>query len=109
MIPRWPALDHVRRQRERATGDADDRRATVQPGANEANRFENEPQVCRRVDRPEAGEIVPGPDRPVDDRPAGGELHRQTHRLDRQHDVGEQDRPVGGEAVSGLQRHLRCE
>ena len=60
-----------------------------------------------RVERPERGDVGRRADRPVDDRPDLG-LDPQTdaHRLERQHDVGEQDGRVDAELADRHQRDL---
>ena len=60
-----------------------------------------------RVERPEARDVRGRADRSVDDRPdLGLDPQPDAHRLERQHDVGEQDRRVDAQLADGHQRDL---
>ena len=105
--PGGTALDRVARQRERRAGEADERNAGGQRPDGEAHCLEHVPEVVRGLDRRQGGHVGGAPDRMRDARPLAG-LERQTEaqRLERQQDVGEEDRGINAQPRDGLQRHL---
>jgi hypothetical protein len=106
------ALDQVRGQRERSTGQPDDRggvAAARQLAPDDRDRLEDEPEVGSSIDPPEGRDGCVGRHRALDDRTVRPELDVHAHRLDEQHDVGEQDGAIHAERVDRADRHLRTQ
>ena len=99
--PRRPTFNGVARERERGSGEPDQRDAGGERGAREAHRLEHVTEVCFGAD---GGKLLD----------VGLPAHRlgdvraqpQPQGLEGKQDVGEQDRGVHAEALDRLERHL---
>ena len=109
VIPRWPALDQVRRDRERPTGEADERGAILEGRSGQTDRLSDESKVGRHVDIAQALHVCHRPDRSLDERSLRRQREVNAHRLHGQHHVREQDRAVRLEDLRGADRHLRAQ
>ena len=99
------ALDHVRRERERSAGESDQGHRGRERPAEPAHGLHDEPERFERVGPAEPAHVVRRPHR-VRDHRGGVELQLDPHRLDRNQDVGEENRRVEAEAADRLERHL---
>ena len=107
VVARRAAFDEVAGQRERRAGEADDRLLARQLAADDPHRVEREPQLFIRLERAQAGHVRGRPDRVVDDRAdVRLDLEVDAHRLERQHDVGEQHRGIDAQQLDGHQGDL---
>ena len=105
MLPARPALDEVRRQRVGRPGEPDERRRaelTAQPLHRLGD--EAEPGRVEVGQRVHGGQVA---DRRGDHRThSGHDVEIDPERLERQHDVGEEDGRVDPVPAYGLQRDL---
>ena len=103
-----PSLDQVGRQRERSAGEPDERDRA--PFAHEPDRLEEGRHPLLGVEGPQALHVARGRDRLEDDgADALADLEREAQALERQRDVGEQDRRVDPQPLDRLERHLGAE
>ena len=101
-VARGPALDGVRRQRERRAGEADERDAAVELPSRHRNRVQHVAEPFARLEQPEPFDVSFGPERLLDPRAfAFDEVERQAHRFEGQQQVREDD---GGVDVDGVDR-----
>ena len=92
-LRRRPALHQVARQRERRTGEPDQRHGELL--AQQPDRLEHLGHVLLGLERAEPREVVGDADGRVDDRTAAGlDPHVDPHAGERHHDVAEHDRGV---------------
>src|SRR4051812_26783460 len=105
-VARWPAFDQVAGEGERRAREADDAGPPVELAPDEPDRLEAEPDLGR-VEGTERRDVRRRADRALDDR-AHVRLDPQpdAHRLERQHDVREQDGAVDPELVDRHQGDL---
>ena len=104
-VVRMPAFDRVRRQRERRAGKPDQRHASVQLALDLADRGEHVRERFARLEQLQPIDVRGVVDRPLDLRPfALDEIEGQSHRLERQQQIGEQDGRVDVDAADRLQR-----
>ena len=107
VVARRAALDEVAGERERRAREADDAGRAVELAPDEADRLERERTPRAGVERPQSGDVGRRSDRAVDDRAdLGLDPQGDAHRLERQHDVGEEDRRVDAELADRHQRDL---
>jgi hypothetical protein len=100
-------LDEVAGDRERPAAEADERLVGGQLGADQANRVER--RLGRR-DRVQAVDVCGNAERLLHHRPhALHELHVDSHREHRRHDVGEEHGRIDAVARHRLERHLGAE
>src|SRR5439155_2962496 len=105
-VPRWTAFDEIAGEGEWRAREADDSRASAELTLHLADRLQREGHLGR-VERPQRGDVGGRADRPVDDRPdLGLDPHADTHRLEGQHDVGEEDGRVDAQFADRYQRDL---
>ena len=105
-VPRWTAFDEIAGKREWRAREADDSRPSAELTLHLADRLQREGHLGR-VERPQRGDVGGRADRPVDDRPdLGLDPHADTHRLEGQHDVGEEDGRVDAQFADRHQRDL---
>ena len=101
------AFDRVRRKRERRAGEADQRHPAAERDLDLADRVEHVPQLLARLEPFRAIEVGLAAQRRFDRGPfALDEIERDAHRLERQEQVGEQDRRVDVNPADRLQRDL---
>ncbi len=101
------ALDRVRRERERRAGESDERHAAGERLLNLADRFEHVAERFARLEAPHAREVGLRPQRRLDRGTfAADEVERNAHRLERQQQIGKEDRGVHLDAADRLQRHF---
>ena len=106
-IPRRAALDGVAGQRERRSGETDQRHLAAQRFHRQANRFEHVPQVPLRVQRRQARNLLGGAERPSDDRAfTGRECESEVQGLEGQQDVRKNDGGVDPDVLHRLQGHF---
>ncbi len=105
--PRGSALDRVAGERERRSGEPDQRGVGGERGAREAHRLEHRTEVRFRVDGGKLLDVRLPAHRLGDVRAlARREAQPQPQRLEGKQDVGEQDRRIHAEALDRLERHL---
>src|SRR6185312_149555 len=98
------AFDRVRREREGRAGKADERHAAGELALNLTDRRQHVRQLLARLEFLYAGEVVFGAQRPFDLRAFAFEkVERNAHRLERQQQIGKQDRRVDVDAPDGLE------
>jgi hypothetical protein len=108
IFARRPALDEVAGERERRAREADDRRAAVQLAPDQPDRVHDELDALLRFEDAQRLDVGRRTYGVVDDRPdVRLDLEVHAHRLERQHDVREEDRAVHAEGVDRHQRHFR--
>ncbi len=102
-----PALDRVRRQRERRTGKPDQRNPAIELALNLDDSSEHVRERLSRLEQLEPIDICAVGDRSLNLRSfAFDEIERQSHRLEGKQQVGEQDGRVDVDRVDRLQRHV---
>ena len=105
--PRRPAFDHVRRERPRAAGKADQRHPTVQLGPQETYRVAHVTQLSFGIRCGQSFDVAAGAHRPFEARPLPfDEVQPEAHRVRYRQDVGKQDRGVETKTTQGLQGDL---
>jgi hypothetical protein len=101
-------LDQVARHREGCAGEADqgDPERVELPG-DQAHGLEHVPGVGFGLQGPQSGQVGAVAERTVHDRPPTLlDLHTESHRRHRHHDVAEEDGGVDAVAAHGLQGEL---
>ncbi len=107
---RRPPFDEVARDGEGGAGEADERHVRSQLARHERGCLPDVGGVLLRDERPESAKVVFRGERPGDDRTATGLDHdAKADRVDRDHDVGEEDRCVHSVAVYRLEGELGSE
>ena len=101
------AFDGVRREGERRAREADERDAAVERLLNLLDRDEHVRERLARLERVDARDVGFGLDRVFDRRPfALDEVEADAHRLERQQQIGKEDRRVHFDPADRLQRDL---
>ena len=101
------ALDEVARQRERRSGEADERHAISERGARTADRLEDEGEGLHRIALDQASDVGRGAHRAVDDWSFSlRELEAHVERLHDQQDVGKEDGGIHAELLDREHGHL---
>ena len=111
-VLRVAAFDRIRRERERRAAESDQRHAVraVELAPDQANRFEHVRERFARLEALQPIDVGFGAQRIFDRRPfAAHEVERNAHRLERQEQIGKQNRRVDVDAAHGLQRDDRRE
>src|SRR5262249_10401344 len=109
VIRALPAFDEVARDRERRAREPDERRLAVELAPDEPHGIEHVAEPLGRLEDAEPIDVLARSDGRVDDRAlALRELERRAHRLERQEDVGEEDRRIEAE-LERLERDLEAE
>jgi hypothetical protein len=104
---RRPTFDCVRGQREGRAGKANQRNLPGKLALDESNRVERKSQRLARLGQAHLIDVGGGANRPFDRRPlALDEVEWNAHRLERQQQVGEENRCVEVDATNGLERDL---
>src|SRR5437899_4402474 len=107
VLTRGAPFDGITRESERRAGESDQRHAPIQRAAGQPDRLRHEPELLS-PDWPERVHIRTGPDRVVNDRTfAFLERDAEAHRLEREQDVGKDDRRIERKPLDRLQRDLR--
>ena len=104
-LARRAALDEVAGERERGTGEADERHRRV--GPDEPDRLQQWPHRRLGLERLERQDVLEAPDRPLDDRaPALDDVERDAEAGEGRRDVREQDGRINAETAHRLERDL---
>ncbi len=100
-------FDQVRRERERRTGEPDQRHVGVERTAEQAHRFQHVGHVALRLERRQCAHRRLIPHGRLDHRPdAVHDIEWDAGAEERRHDVGEENGSVERHAAQRLQRHL---
>ena len=107
VVPRGAPFNRVAGQRERRAGEADQRHASIEPAAGQRNGVRHIAEFAP-VDQLERVHVRARPDGVVDHGSlAFLEREAEAHRLEREQNVGEDNRGIEREAVDRLKRDLR--
>ena len=101
------ALDGIGGQGERRAGETDEWHPAVKLLADQTDRLQDVAERVAGLHALQPRHIVRRTDRGVDDRAlALDEIKRDPHRLERQQEIGEEDRGIDVETVDRLEGHL---